>query len=165
MGLALPLRRCAGLSVLGLEVFRSLTSGRWSEDPLPAPSLSSGATTEYDHSRQSIDPRVRRPRRPTLSGWPFERGAPLPASNRVHHRCTADGRPDHEWPGFDTAPFRFRRGRPPKRLHRPRTRRLEVSARTRRSSPDRPELSLPTEAGRHRYRAPSGRDGKPSATR
>lgn len=67
MGLALPPRRCTDFAVLGLEVFRWSASSAWSEDHAPSPSLSSGATPEFHHSRQSLDPRVRPPRRPTLS--------------------------------------------------------------------------------------------------
>jgi hypothetical protein len=153
--LALPLRRCAGLSVLGLEVFRSLTSGRWSEDPLPAPSLSSGATTEFDHSRQSIDPSVHHLRQPTLSGLRPASDRPLPASNRDHHRRAADGHPDHEGRASTQHPTEPRRGRPPKRLHRPRSggQRYDThpKARTgppRADIPDRSrETSLPSPLG------------------
>lgn len=118
MGLALPLRRCAGLSVLGLEVFRSPSSSSRSENRLPSPSLSSGATPEYDHSRQSIDPRVRPRVAPTLSG-------PYVARWRTAARIelsiggapsTDDPirRPNHSMQ-CPTVPW----GRSPKRLHHP----------------------------------------------
>jgi len=96
MGWALPPRRCTGLSMLGLEVFRSLTCGRCSEKRRPAPSLSSGATPEYDRSRQSHDSSVRRSRRRDLSALRHADDPPLPASSHDHHRQAADGHPGHE---------------------------------------------------------------------
>jgi hypothetical protein len=96
MGWALPPRRYTGLSVLGLEVFRSLTCGRCSEDRRPAPPVSSGATPEYDRSRQSTDSSVRRSRRRDLSALRHADDPPPPASNRGHHRRAADDHPGHE---------------------------------------------------------------------
>jgi hypothetical protein len=65
-------------SVLDLEVFRWSAPGRQSEDHLPAPPVPSGATPEYDHSRQSIDSAAR-PGAPTS---PFGR-------ERTHGRAAA----------------------------------------------------------------------------
>lgn len=119
MGLALPLRRCAGLSVLGLEVFRSPSLSTRSENRLPSPSLSSGATPEYDRSRQSIDPRVRPRVAPTLSGLYVARWR-----TAAHIELSIGGAPSTDDPirrpnhsmQHPTVPW----GRSPKRLHHPR---------------------------------------------
>jgi hypothetical protein len=163
MGLAHPLRRCAGLSVLGLEVFRSPSLSTRSENRMPSPSLSSGATPEYDHSRQSIDPRVRPRVAPTLSGLHVARWR-----TAAHIELSIGGAPSTDDPirrpnhsmqhpavplgaiSEETAPSEERWA--------------EVTARTRRPEPDRPERSLSAEAGSVRYRAPSGRGGKPPST-
>lgn len=58
-------------------------SGRRPEDRRPAPSLSSGATAEYDRSRQSTDPLARPTRRQALSGHARQASGRLPASSSI----------------------------------------------------------------------------------
>jgi len=119
--LALPLRRCPNLSGLGLEVFRSTASGRRSENRAPTPSLSSGATPEFDHSRQSLDSRARSPigrpfRIRTVERW---RASACTEMNQ-RRRTDEDLAPTRRSEPLDAAPIRSRRGRPPKKLHLPR---------------------------------------------
>jgi hypothetical protein len=58
-------------------------SGRRPESRRPAPSLSSGATAEYDRSRQSTDPLVCPTRRQALSGQARQASGRLPASSSI----------------------------------------------------------------------------------
>jgi hypothetical protein len=163
MGLALPLRRCAGLSVLGLEVFRSPSLSTRSEDRLPAPSLSSGATTEYDHSRQSTDPLVRPSRRTDPFGSARRAAADGCPHRALYRRRAVDRRSDPKIEPLDAAPCRSL-GAISEETAPSEERWAEVTARARRFVPDRPEQSLSAEAGSVRYRAPSSRDGKPPST-
>lgn len=73
MGWALPLRRCAGFSVLGLEVFRIASPLGRCKHRRHSPSVSSGATAEYNRSRQSHDSSVRSPT------WRPSRAPPTPS--------------------------------------------------------------------------------------
>jgi hypothetical protein len=58
-------------------------SGRRPESRRPAPSLSSGATAEYDRSRQSTDPLACPARRQALSGQARQASGRLPASSSI----------------------------------------------------------------------------------
>jgi hypothetical protein len=137
-------------------------SGRRPESRRPAPSLSSGATAEYDRSRQSTDPLVS----PT-AGKPF-RDRPGKRADGCLHRARS-------------SPARQRRPTPIARIgaleQRPSSRggdlRRGCTVRTdgqrsrhepQGSVSDRPEPTPSTEAGSDCYRAPSGRGGKPPPT-
>lgn len=127
--------------------------------------MSSGATPESNHSRQSLDSRARSP-----IGRPFR--------VRTVERWRASARIEMaQRRRTDERPAPTRRTEPPRcSTHSTQTgatseeaapaanRWAEVAARTRRSVPDRPERRFPAEAGRHRYRAPSSRGGKPPST-
>lgn len=116
-----------------------------SENRTPVPSMSSGATAEYDRSRQSTDsivrPRVGRAFRlcTARGGGPLPAPRSRPPANRwprarSHDRDRLGAAPDPP------------QGRPPKRLHHPGT-----AGRGRDTDPkvvsDRPEQTRPTEAG------------------
>jgi hypothetical protein len=146
--LALPLRRCPGFSGLGLEVFRSTASSEQSEDRSPAPSLSSGATPEFDHSRQSLDSRARSP-----IGRPFRvrtvERLRAPARNEVARRRRTDEGPvpTRRPEPLAAAPIRSRRGRPPKKLHQPR-----IDGRRSRHQPEGSYRTAPSEDPRPKPR-------------
>ena len=138
-------------------------SGRRSEDRRPAPSLSSGATPEYDRSRQSTDPLARPTRRQALSGHARQASGRLPASSSIAAGAptmTDSDRADrsprssaHQAAGATSEEAAPSTDDGQRSRHGPQG---PVS--------DRPERTPSAEAGSDCYRAPSGRGGKPPPT-
>lgn len=124
--------------------------------------MSSGATPESNHSRQSLDSCARSPigrpfRVRTVEIWRASARIEMAQRRRTDERPV----PTQRTEPLDTAPIRSRRGRPPKKLHQPR-----IDGQRSRHEPEglyrtAPSEGLSAEAGIHRYRAPSSRSGKP----
>jgi hypothetical protein len=137
-------------------------SGRRSEDRRPAPSLSSGATPEYDHSRQSTDPLVRVRAGQPFRDWTGHARGPLPASRCVYRRRAAGSRPRSRGPGQSkqhptSAGATSEEAAPSAAAGRGHDADPKVSA-------GPPRATLSAEAGSHRLRAPLSRGGKPPPT-
>jgi hypothetical protein len=139
-------------------------SGRRPEDRRPAPSLSSGATPEYDRQ----PPVNRSPCLPDSPASPFgtarQASGRLPASSSIVAGAPAKTDSDRADRSPRSSAHQATGGRPPKRLHHPRTDGQRSRHEPQGPVSDRPERTPSTEAGSDCCRAPSGRGGKPPPT-
>lgn len=157
--------------MLDLEVFRSHPPGTRSEEPMPSPSVSSGATAEFYRSRQSLDSRARllvtwdsfepaAPRRPHV-GRPFRACTSRGDGRLTAPRSTIVGEPAMSDPitrigALDAAPTGSVGGATSEEAAPAADQEAEVTRQTRRLAKDRPEQMPPTEAGETSLPSPLG---------
>jgi len=106
--------------------------------------MSSGATPESNHSRQSLDSRARSPigrpfRVRTVERWRASARIEMAQRRRTDERPA----PTRRTEPLDAAPIRPRRGRPPKKLHQPR-----IDGRRSRHEPEGLYRTAPSEGSR-----------------